>query len=94
MLKLQEERFGQTFRANDSAFDQHDGLTKLTSDITGLKQRIADQITLIQDLAWEAQDTAPAKAALHEMQEILRSWCAHRDLLVKLQSTERLASCR
>ena len=88
MLKLEEDLLGQTLRANGSAFNQQEDLTRLTGDITDLKQRISDQITLIQELAWEAQDTASAKEALHEMQESLRDWYAHRDLLVKLQTAE------
>jgi hypothetical protein len=88
MLKLEEDLLGQTLRANGSAFNQQEDLTRLTGDITDLKQRISDQITLIQELAWEAQDTASAKEALHEMQESLRDWYAHRDLLVKLQASE------
>lgn len=86
MLKLQENLLGQALRGSDSAFDRHEDLRGLSSDIATLKKRIADQITLIQELAWEAQDTASAKTALQEMQETLRSWRAHRDLLIKLQS--------
>jgi hypothetical protein len=88
MLKL-EDLNGQTLRANGSAFNQHEELSRLTVDIADLKQRISDQITLIQEQAWEAQDTASAKEALHEMQETLRDWYAHRDLLVKLQDADR-----
>jgi formate-dependent nitrite reductase cytochrome c552 subunit len=88
MLKLEEGLSGQTLRANSSAFTQQQELTRLTGDITDLKQRISDQITLIQELTWEAQETASAKKALHEMQEILRDWYAHRDLLIKLQAVE------
>ena len=88
MLKLEEDLLGQTLRANGSALNQQEDLTTLTGDITDLKQRISDQITLIQELAWEAQETGAAKEALHEMQETLRDWYAHRDLLVKLQAAE------
>jgi hypothetical protein len=84
MLKL-EDLNGQTLRPNGTALNQHEELSRLTVDINALKQRISDQITLIQELAWEAQDTASANEALHEMQETLRDWYAHRDLLVKLQ---------
>jgi hypothetical protein len=88
MLKLEEGLSGQTVRANGSAFKQQENLTRLTGDITDLKQRIANQITFIQELAWEAQDTASAKEALYAMQETLRDWYAHRDLLVKLQAAQ------
>jgi hypothetical protein len=88
MLKLEEDLLGQTLTANGSLLNQREELSRLTVDIDDLKQRISDQITLIQELAWEAQDTASAKEALHEMQESLRDWYAHRDLLVKLQASE------
>jgi hypothetical protein len=84
MLKLEEGLFGQILRANGSALNQQEDLRRLTGDIADLKQRILDQITLIQELAWEAQDTASAKDALHEIQETLRDWYAHFDLLVQL----------
>jgi chromosome condensin MukBEF ATPase and DNA-binding subunit MukB len=84
MLKLEDDLLGHTLRANGTAFNQQEELRRLTDDIADLKRRISDQITLIQDLAWEAQDTAPLKEALNEMQETLRDWYAHRDLLLKL----------
>ena len=88
MLKLEEGLFGQILRANGSALNQQEDLRRLTGDIADLKQRILDQITLIQELAWEAQDTASAKDALPEIQETLSDWYAHRDLLVQLQAVE------
>ena len=88
MLKLEEDLLGQTLRENGSLLNQREELSRLTVDIADLKQRISDQITLIQELAWEAQATASAKEALHAMQETLRDWYAHRDLLVKLQAVE------
>ncbi len=88
MLKLNEDLIGQVLRASASAFRQHDDLRRLTGDIADLKQRISDQITLIQELAWEVHDTASVKEALREMQETLRDWCAHRDLLIKLQTAK------
>ncbi|MBQ0820057.1 hypothetical protein KBI52_07495 [Microvirga sp. HBU67558] len=88
MLKLEQGLSGQTREANGPALHQREELARLTDDINDLKQRISDQIALIQDLAWEAQGTASAKAELHEMQETLRDWYAHRDLLVKLQTLE------
>jgi len=88
MLKLEEGLPGQTLRVNGSALDLQDELGRLTNDINDLKRRISDQVTLIQDLAWEAQATACAKAELHGMQETLGDWRAHRDLLVKLQTAE------
>jgi CHASE3 domain sensor protein len=88
MLKLEEDLLGQTLTANGSLLNQREELSRLTVDIDDLKQRISDQITLIQEQAWEAQETASAKEGLHEMQETLRDWYAHRDLLVKLQAVE------
>jgi hypothetical protein len=88
MLKLDEDLLGQTLRTNGAGFNQQEELRRLAHDIADLKQRISDQITLIQELAWEAQDTVPAKEALREMQETLRDWYAHRDLLVKLLAAE------
>ncbi len=88
MLKLEEDLLGQTLRVNGAAFNQHEELRRLTHDIADLKRRISDQITLIQELAWEAQDTTSVKASLREMQETLRDWYAHRDLLVKLLAAE------
>ena len=84
MLKLEEDLLGHTLRANGTAFNQQEELRRLTHDIADLKRRISDKITFIQELAWEAQDTAPLKEALDEMQETLRDWYAHRDLLLKL----------
>jgi hypothetical protein len=88
MLKLEEDLLGQTLTANGSLLNQREELSRLTVDIADLKQRISDQITLIQELAWEARETASAKEALHAMQETLRDWYAHRDLLVKFQAAE------
>jgi hypothetical protein len=88
MLKLEEDLLGQTLTANGSLLNPREELSRLTVDIDDLKQRISDQITLIQELAWEAQESASAKEALHAMQETLRDWYAHRDLLVKLQAVE------
>lgn len=84
MLKLEEDLLGQAHRADGSALNQQEELSRLAVDIADLKQRISDQITLIQEQAWEAQDTASAKEALYEMQATLRDWYAYRDLLVKL----------
>ena len=84
MLKLEDGLSSQSV----SALRPPEELEGLTSDINDLKQQISDQISLIQELTWEAQPTAGAKAALHEMQETLRDWYAHRDLLVKLQAPE------
>lgn len=88
MLKLEEVLLGQTLRADGSALNQQEELSRLAVDIADLKQRISNQITLIQEQAWEAQDSASAKEALHEMQATLRDWYAYRDLLVKLQAAE------
>ncbi|MGO4527180.1 hypothetical protein AB4097_20270 [Microvirga sp. 2MCAF35] len=88
MLKLEEGRSGQTLGANGSSLDLQDDLGSLTKDINDLKRRISAQVTLVQELAWEAQATESAKAELHRMQETLRDWCAHQDLLVKLQATQ------
>ena len=84
MLKLDDGLPGQSV----SSLHQPDELGRLTNDINDLKQRISDQISLIQELAWEARPIASAKAALYEMQETLRDWSAHRDLLVKFQAAE------
>ena len=86
MLKLQEDLLGHTLRANGTAFNQQEELRRLTHDIADLRRRISDQITLIQEMAWEAQDTVSLKDALDEMQETLRDWYAHRDLLLKLRA--------
>jgi CHASE3 domain sensor protein len=88
MLKLEEDLSGQTHRTNASVLNQQEELERLTNDISDLKQRISDQIALIQERTWEAQDTASAKEALHEMQATLLDWYAHRNLLVKLQAAE------
>ncbi|WP_114946617.1 hypothetical protein [Microvirga calopogonii] len=88
MLKLEEDLSGQALRGYGSSPDLQDELGRLTTDINDLKRRIRDQVTLIQELAWEAQATASAKAELHAMQEMLGDWRAHRDLLVKLQMAE------
>jgi chromosome condensin MukBEF ATPase and DNA-binding subunit MukB len=84
MLRLEEGPLGHTLRANGTAFNQQEELRRLTHDIADLKRRISDQITLIQELAWEAQDTVSVKEALNEMQETLRDWYAHRDLHLNL----------
>ena len=88
MLKLEDGLSDHPLRANGSAPDPQEELRRLTDDINELKQRISDQITLIQELAWETQATTRAKAALHEMQDTLRDWYAHRDLLVKFQAAD------
>jgi len=71
-------------RANGTASRQHEELRGLTHDTADLKRRISDQITFIQELAWEAQDTAPLKESLNELHGTLRDWYAHRDLLLRL----------
>jgi hypothetical protein len=86
ILKLEEDLLGHTLKANGTAFSQHEELRRLTHDIADLKRRISDQITLIQGLAWEAQDTVFVKDALNETQETLRDWYVHRDLLLKLRT--------
>jgi len=88
MFKLEEDLLDHTIRTNGPAFNQQEELRMLTHDITRRGRRIADQITLIGELAWEAQETASAKIALHEMQETLSDWYAHRDLLLKLRAAE------
>ena len=88
MLKLNENLTGQVLRTSAPAFSQHDDLRRLAGDIADLKRHISDQITLIQELTWEVHGTALAKEALREMQETLRDWCAHRDLLMKLQAAK------
>ena len=49
MLKL-EDLNGQTLTANGSAFNQQEELSRLTGDITDLKQRISDIGTFRDDL--------------------------------------------
>ncbi|WP_262031487.1 hypothetical protein [Microvirga sp. Mcv34] len=88
MLKLEDGLPGQALRANGSLLDLQDELGRLTKDINDLKRRISDQVTLIQELTWEAHPAGDAKAALREMQETLGDWFAHRDLLMKLQAAE------
>jgi hypothetical protein len=87
MLKL-EDLNSQTLKANGSSFNQHEELTRLTGDIADLKHEVTQQIVLIQELTWDAQDTASAKEALRQMQDTLRDWCAHADLMLKLKSSE------
>jgi hypothetical protein len=91
MLKLNENLMGQVLREGASAFSRHDDRRRLTGDIAHLKQRICDQVTLVQELAWEAHDAASAKEALHEMRETLRDWRAHRDLLIEMQAQSKPA---
>ncbi|MBA1156550.1 hypothetical protein [Microvirga mediterraneensis] len=88
MLKLEEGLPGQSLRTNGSSIELPDELGRLTKDINDLKRRISDQITLIQELTWEAEAADAAKAALQEMRETLGDWYAHRNLLMKLQAAE------
>jgi ferritin len=88
MLKLEQDLLGHILRASGTAFHQQGELRRLTRDIGDLEQHISDQITLIRELAWEAQDTASAKEAFQKMQETLRDGYAHRDLLLKVLTPE------
>jgi hypothetical protein len=85
MYRLEE---GLPLRTNGNAFNQREELRRLARDIADLKQRITHQVRLIQELAWEAQDAATPKEVLCEMQDTLKDWCAHRDLILKLQASE------
>ena len=84
MFKLEESISGPLSRRNDSVFHRQVELARLNDDIASLKQRITHQVTLVHELTWEAQDASLAKMTLNEMQETIRDWHAHRDLLVKL----------
>ena len=79
---------GHALRINDAAFKQHEDLRRPRGDIIDLKQRISGQARLVQELACKAQDTASAEKVLHQMQEALRDWCAHRELIIKLQAAQ------
>jgi hypothetical protein len=88
MLKLEEDLSGQLLRTNGTTFNQQEEIRRLTADIAELKHDITQRIVLIQELTWDAQDTASAKEALRQMQDTLRDWCAHADLMLKLKSSE------
>jgi hypothetical protein len=84
MFRLNEDISVPFPRTEDVQFGTRDELSRLNADIESLKQRIANQISHIQELTWEAQDSTSAKKALDEMRETLRDWYAERDLLNKL----------
>jgi hypothetical protein len=84
MFKLNEGLSGPVLGSDDVQFETRDELSRLTADIQSLKQRIANQISHVQELTWEAQDSTSAKKTLDEMRETLREWYAERDLLNKL----------
>jgi hypothetical protein len=69
-------------------FQSAGGSERLIHEIADLKQRISEQITLIQELAWEAQDPASAKKVLQGIKETLMDGYAHHDLLLKVRTTE------
>jgi hypothetical protein len=84
MFRLNEGISGPVLGSDDVQFETRDELSRLTADIQSLKQRIANQISHVQELTWEAQDPTSAKKTLDEMRETLRDWYAERDLLNKL----------
>jgi hypothetical protein len=84
MFKLNEGLSGPVLGSDDVRCETRDELYRLNADIRCLKQRIANQISHIQELTWEAQDSTSAQKALDEMRETLGDWYAERDLLNKL----------
>jgi hypothetical protein len=69
----------------------HENATMLKLDIKNLSTRISNQLVLIQERAWEGQDTGEAKETLRILQEALKDWCASHDLSLKLHPSEQLA---
>jgi hypothetical protein len=88
MFRLNDGISGPLLGSDDIQFETRDELARLNADIASLKQRIANQISHIQELTWEAQDAASAKKTLDEMRQTIRTWYAQRDLLNKLLRVE------
>jgi deoxyadenosine/deoxycytidine kinase len=84
MLRLDEDISGSFPGTEDVQFGTREVLSRLDADIESLKQRIANQVSHIRELTWEAQDSASAKKTLHEMRGAIRDWYAERDLPNKL----------
>ena len=89
MFKIEGSSLDPFAGTTTHAANQHEDLESLCFDISDLKRRIVKQIILAQELSWEAQDTTSAKEALRTLQETLEGWCAHRDLILKLQASGR-----
>jgi hypothetical protein len=70
---------------------QQENNAMLKIDIRDLKKRIADQIVLIQELAWDGKDTDKAKEKLHILQDALKDWDAYHNLSLKLEPSKRAA---
>ncbi|ANY83736.1 hypothetical protein BB934_36490 (plasmid) [Microvirga ossetica] len=87
MFKIEGSSLDPSAGTSTHAANQHEDLKSLCFDTSALKRRITNQIILIQELSWEAQDTTSAKEALRTMQEALEGWCAHRDLILKLHAS-------
>ncbi|UVF22212.1 hypothetical protein HPT29_026330 (plasmid) [Microvirga terrae] len=88
MFRFNEGVFDSALGPDDIRFETSDELSRLNADIEVLKQRIANQISHIQELTWEAQDSRAAKETLNEMRETIRTWYAQRDLLNKFVHVE------
>ena len=88
MYRFNEGVFNSALGPGDTRFETSDELSRLNADIDVLKQRIANQISQIQELTWEAQDSRAAKETLNEMRETIRTWYAQRDLLNKIVRVE------
>ncbi len=84
MFRLNEDISGPVLGTDDVKFRTRDELSRLNADIESLKQRIANQISHIQELTWEAHESTSAKKTLDEMRGTIRDWYAERDLLNKL----------
>jgi hypothetical protein len=68
-----------------------ENIAMLKIDIRDLKKRIADQIVLIQVLAWDGHDTTEPKEKLRILQDALKDWDAYQNLSLKLEPSKRAA---
>jgi hypothetical protein len=71
--------------------NHQENIAMLKLDIRDLKQRISNQIVLIQELSWDGHDTAKAKETLRILQDALKDWDAYRNFSLKLQPSEQAA---
>jgi septal ring factor EnvC (AmiA/AmiB activator) len=88
MFRLNEGIAGPVLGSDDIQSETSEELSRLNADMASLKRQIANQISHIQELTWEAQDAAAAKKTLDQMRETIRTWHAQRDLLSKLLRVE------
>jgi hypothetical protein len=63
-------------------------LDKADADIAAGEKRVTEQITLIERLAAEGQDTTEARKLLRNYETTLEAWRDHRRLI--LEEIERL----